>query len=489
MTPKGSGAPQAFAAARTRLARYRPVDLRQPPAVTFTPPGTLCVEHPRRMGRGCSTDGAGRAARGPLHDALRDLHTGAYSARELVEQSLAQVRRWDGGLRAFAELTAEEALAAADQRDRQRARGAPLGPLHGIPLTVKDVIDVAGVPTRAGSLAYHDVPTADATAVARLRAAGAIILGKTTTHEFALGVTTPQSRNPHDPTRIPGGSSGGSAIAVATGMGLGSIGTDTRASIRVPAALSGVVAIKPTFGTVPTAGVVPLSWTMDHVAPMAASVADVALLLDVLTDGCEDTTAIPVQGLRVGVCEAAFAGADPFVEQRARAAVERLSELGCLVEPTDRPSAGDLDDANSAGLIISRVEAATFHRAAGTNLGDCWDETAEQLHEASRIAAIDYVDAQRLRADLVRGLLTRFDTHDVLAMPTAVILAPPAAEAARYLFILSRNAICWSLVGFPALSLPCGISPDGLPVGLQLIAPPHHEATLVAIGAALERAL
>ena len=162
-------------------------------------------------------------------------------------------------------------------RRRRPPTGRWRGPLHGIPVTVKDIIDVAGVPTRCGSAAYHDVPEVDAVGVARLRAAGAIVLAKVSTHEFALGVTTPQSRNPHDQTRIPGGSSGGSAIAVSTGMGLASLGTDTRASIRVPAALSGVVGFKPTYGSVPTGGVVPLSWTMDHVAPITSSVADAAL--------------------------------------------------------------------------------------------------------------------------------------------------------------------------------------------------------------------
>ncbi|MGH8883669.1 MAG: amidase [Egibacteraceae bacterium] len=489
MTIKETSARQAFAAACAHLASYRPADPRQPPAVTFNPSGPLRAEHSGRTRPESSTDGVRGKACGPLHDALRVLSSGTCSARELVEHSLAQVRKWDGELGAFAELTAHLALADADRRDRQRADGAPCGPLHGIPLTVKDVIDVAGVPTRAGSAAYHHLPTADADAVARLRAAGAIILGKTTTHEFALGVTTPQSRNPHDVTRIPGGSSGGSAIAVATGMGLGSIGTDTRASIRVPAALSGVVALKPTYGAVPATGIVPLSWTMDHVAPMAASVADVALLLDVLT-GCWGTAAYPglVREVRVGVCETGFAGADPAVDRSARAAVARLADLGCQVQPADRPTARDLDDANSAGLIISRVEAAAFHRAAATSLDDCWDETADQLHEAGRVPAIDYIDAQRLRADLTRSLLAQFDAHDVLAMPTTTVTAPPVVEAARYLLTLSRNTIPWSLVGFPALTLPCGRSPDGLPVGLQLIAPPHHEATLVTVGAALEQA-
>ncbi len=201
---------------------------------------------------------------------------------ELVEESIIAAEKDGVALGAVVELTAAPARADAVRLDRLAASNAPLGVLHGIPITVKDIVHVAGVATRAGSDAYYAVPAVDATAVARLRAAGAVILAKVSTHEFALGVTTPQSANPLDHQRIPGGSSGGSAIAVACGIGLGSVGTDTRASIRVPAAICGVVGLKGTRGLVPVEGIVPLSWTMDHVAPIGAMLADAALLLEVM---------------------------------------------------------------------------------------------------------------------------------------------------------------------------------------------------------------
>jgi aspartyl-tRNA(Asn)/glutamyl-tRNA(Gln) amidotransferase subunit A len=362
--------------------------------------------------------------------------------------------------------------------------------LHGIPVTVKDVIDVAGAPTRAGSDAYDIVPTADATGVARLRAAGATVLAKVATHEFALGVTNPQCGNPHDPGRIPGGSSGGSAIAVATGMGLASLGTDTRASIRVPAALSGVVGFKPTYGRVPTDGVVTLSWTMDHVAPMAATVGDAALVMEVLLGhgGLVAACGASVAGLTVGVAEAGFADADTAVADRVHAALAGLARAGARIVDTPHPSPRDLARANAAGMLISRCEATTFHTDLGLDRSLYWDEVAEQLDAADDVRATEYLNAQRVRARLVADLGTAFDHVDLLAMPTSPVLAPPRDEFAEFLMLLARNAIPWSLVGFPALSVPVG-TVGSLPVGLQLVAPPDREDLLAAVAHAVERAV
>jgi aspartyl-tRNA(Asn)/glutamyl-tRNA(Gln) amidotransferase subunit A len=345
------------------------------------------------------------------------------------------------------------------------------------------------MPTRAGSDAFERLAPNDACAVARLRRAGAVIVAKVSTHEFALGVTSPQSRNPHDATRIPGGSSGGSAISVATGMGLASLGTDTRASIRVPAALSGVVGFKPTYGSVPTDGVVPLSWTMDHVALMAVTVADAAAVLDALF-GPDSALAsvMPRAGVRVAVAEAGFEGADPLVADVIDEALRSLSKAGAALVAAGRPNQSDLALANAAGLVISRSEAATYHRALGSDQSRYWEEVAEQLSLAAEVPAVDYIHAQRLRAELADGLLAEFDHADVVAMPTAPVLAPPADDFAAYLMILARNAIPWSLVGFPAISVPCG-KVGALPVGLQLVAPPGREDRLVAVGKALELAL
>ena len=491
-----------FASARARLREMRLQDRRRPLPLTYQPPGGRHggepVDDPSAEPTP-ETAGAG----GPIGRSLHDLADGSLSVKHLVDESLEAIARRDPELNAIAYLLADEAMAEAERLDGELRDGRPRRPLHGIPITVKDVIDVGGAETRCGSAAYADVPSADAAAVARLRAAGAIVIAKTTTHEFALGVTNPQSRNPHDPSRIPGGSSGGSTIAVATGMGLGSLGTDTRASIRVPAALSGTVGFKPTFGRVPTAGVVSLSWTMDHVAPMATTVADAARLMDVLlgsgsllarrADAGRTTTRTGTPW-RVGVPAAGFTGDDPAVDAVVRRAIDTLAGLGADVVDVDRPSATDFDDANALGLLISRAEAATFHRGIGTDLSMCWAEINDQLSAAQSIPAIDYLAAQRRRGELADRFLSLFDATsddagiDVLALPTASVTAPPVDDFAAYLMLLSRNAIPWSLVGFPAISIPCGVDGHGLPVGLQLVARPDAEATLVEVGAAYEAA-
>ncbi len=485
MRPTGSLGRQSVETARDFVAGYRPAPADRRPAVEYTPPGDVVAP-------GAPPGAPLSATTGPLGAAAAALRAGLVTSTELVADSLLAVEKHDAELLAVVHLMDEAALAEAAAWDAEAAAGRWRGPLHGIPVTVKDIIDVAGVPTRCGSAAYYEVPAVDAVGVARLRAAGAIVLAKVSTHEFALGVTTPQSRNPHDPTRIPGGSSGGSAIAVSTGMGLASLGTDTRASIRVPAALSGVVGFKPTYGSVPTAGVVPLSWTMDHVAPITASVADAALLVDVLmARGPDDglvarAGAVSVTGLRIGVPEAAFAGAEPGVAASVRQAIDALGAMGCVVTPVARPTAGDLDAANAAGLVVSRCEAAAFHRRLDLDRSLYWDEVADQLAAAGEVSAGEYLDAQSLRADLAASFLSIFADVDVLAMPTVPTVAPPLADFARHLMLLSRNAIPWSLTGFPALSVPCGWS-ERLPVGLQLVAAPWREDLIVAVGCAVER--
>ncbi len=491
MRPAGSLGRQSVAAARALVAGYRPARADRRPAYTYTPPGEgggppLLV--------GVAGDGVGDRAGGDpgsVRAAAAELRAGVVTSVQLVEDSLLAVEKHDAELMAVVHLMDGVALAEAVACDAEAAAGRWRGPLHGIPVTVKDIIDVAGVPTRCGSAAYDDVPAVDAVGVARLRAAGAIVMAKVSTHEFALGVTTPQSRNPHDPSRIPGGSSGGSAIAVSTGMGLASLGTDTRASIRVPAALSGVVGFKPTYGSVPTDGVVPLSWTMDHVAPITSSVADAALLVDVLAERAPaarlvDRAGASVAGLRIGVPEAAFAGCEREVEACVRNVLDALAGMGCTVSPAARPTAGDLESANAAGLLISRCEAAAFHRRLGADRSRYWDEVADQLEAAGELSALEYIDAQSLRADLAEELLAVFADHDVLAMPTVPAVAPPLADFARHLMLLSRNAIPWSLTGFPALSVPCGWA-GGLPVGMQLVAAPWREDHIVAVGCAVER--
>ena len=256
----------------------------------------------------------------------------------------------------------------------------------------------------------------------------------------------------------------------------------------MPAALCGVVGLKPTYGTVPTDGVVPLSWTMDHVAVMAPSAEDAALALDALRP---DSAAIaPAAGarvghLRLGLATAAWEGAEEAVVTAVAAQVARIRRLVAFVREVGRPSAADFAGANAAGLLVSRCEAATFHRAAGLDRSRYWPEVRDQLDAADAVPATDYIDAQRYRAALREEMLAVLREHHVLAMPTAPVLAPPVERADEYLTILSRNAILWSFVGFPAISVPCPV--DGLPVGLQLVAGPGGEALLIALATALTK--
>lgn len=424
-----------------------------------------------------------------LAAAARDIRTGSLTARELVEQSLAAAYDAES-LGAVVAHDPVAALEAADVLDAEARSGRFRGPLHGIPVTVKDVIHAAGFPTRAGSLSYDEMPSADAASVALVRQAGAVVLAKVATHEFALGVATPQCHNPYDATRIPGGSSGGSAIAVAMGIGLASIGTDTRASLRVPAALSGVVGFKPSYGLVPTGGIVPLSWTVDQIGPIARTVEDATLVLSVLANDPSLADVVPsCEGLTVGVMPTALEGTEPAVAAAFEATLLVLESLGCRLVRLETPNAADLEEANALGLLISRCEAAAFHRSRCTDLSVLIPEVRDQLTFALEVPAIDYLDAQRHREILARRVGQAFTSCDIVATPTTPVVAPFRDDYERYLLLLSQNLIIWSLVGVPAVSIPCGTSPAGLPIGIQLAARAGGEATLAAAGIALERAL
>jgi aspartyl-tRNA(Asn)/glutamyl-tRNA(Gln) amidotransferase subunit A len=455
-----------------------PHERQAPPATLTLPAGSGRCAMPKRLTCLPTLPGAAASIAG-----------GELTARELVERSIAAIGP-SAHLGTVVAIDEEDALRQADALDEEVRRTGSRGPLHGIPITVKDVIDVAGLPTRAGSEAYDDLPTTDARSVAQLREAGAVILAKVATHEFALGVATPQCRNPYAPSRLAGGSSGGSALAVATGVGIASLATDTRASLRVPASLCGVVGFKPTFGRVSTRGVVPLSWTIDHVGPIAQTVEDAALLLATLTDDPRIAfdPAEQLAGMVIGVPEA-LDTVEPSVEAAFEASLRELERLGCRLVSLDCPSSADLEVANALGMLVSRCEAATFHRAQGTDLDRCIPEVRDQLTAALRITATDYLDAQRQRELLAARILAAFAACDIVATPTTPMVAPPRDDYERYLLLLSRNLIMWSLVGAPALSLPSGTSADGLPTGLQLAAPPWGERRLVTAGVALERAL
>ena len=403
-------------------------------------------------------------------------------------------------------VTGESALARAHLAQREIAGGSYRGALHGIPLSLKDLFDVAGIPTTAGGAFPVEPATEDSAVAERLTASGAVLLGKTLLHEFAFGVTSVNPhfgavRNPWGADRIAGGSSGGSAAAVAAGCGFGSIGSDTGGSIRIPAALCGVVGLKPTRGRVSLRGAVPLSWTLDHAGPIARTVRDVALLYaaiaghdardpssrdapyeDALT-GIEGGAA----GLRVGVWEAGLAQADPGVAQLVRAAIATLADAGARVSEVTLPRAGEL---LATQLTIIGTDAYAFHRERFDQAPERYGEDVRtRIARGRATTGAAYAAARRARSEIRAAFDAVFASYDAIALPTTVVTAPlrdgedAVATAARLTALTSP----FNLTGLPAISLPCGSS-ERLPVGLQLVGARWHEARLLRVARAYESA-
>ena len=439
---------------------------------------------------------------GGVADVARRMAEGSTSAVEQVRNALEIIGRRQAELNAFVHLAPDDALLErAEALDRERGAGQVRSQLHGVPVSIKDIVHVEGMPTTSSSRVMEGyMPLEDATAVRLLREAGAIIMGKTQTHEFALGVTTSQSRNPWDTSRDPGGSSGGSAISVATGMSLLSVGTDTRASIRVPAALCGIVGYKPTYGLVSTDGIVTLSWSMDHTGLQGRTSEDVAIMMNVLQgldeadpasldlppDDYTDYLFREVSGLRVGLPANGLRDASPDILAAFESSVEALRSLGVEVVETDIPAAEDFRLATSLGLIVSRAEAAAFH-SAFPDAGPLYSRPVrEQLEEAAQVKAVDYINAQRFRSQFQERMLAHLVGFDALIMPTTLVTAPRVEESDQYLIILSPNCIPWSFIGFPALSVPSGLASSGLPVGAQIVGAPFDDGIILALASALE---
>jgi aspartyl-tRNA(Asn)/glutamyl-tRNA(Gln) amidotransferase subunit A len=445
--------------------------------------------------------------------------SGAVGPVELTEAVLARIEQTEPALHAYVEVRAEEALAAARAAEETFRRGEDRGPLQGIPIAVKDIFDWAGVPTRCGSPLLADAPSAasDSEPVARLRTAGAVLLGKAVTQEFAAGVVSAPARNPWDPNRIPGGSSGGSAAAVAAGSALGALGSDTGGSIRIPASVTGIVGLKPTYGRVSKRGVFPLSWSLDTVGPLAATVEDAALLLNVLAghDPGDPTSArVPVEdataalpadrnepgslrGVRLGVPRRYFFDRlRPGVAAAVERALGHLRELGAEQVEVDWQEA---EAARTVGLLLSRAESTAVHearyRAAPAGYGP---EMALRVEVGLRLPVADYLLALRARPTIKRSMARRFSEHrlDALVTPTT----PETAVRADRLAIdwdedeepvmagYTRLTMPFNATGQPVLSLPCGFDGAGLPVGLQVVGRPFQEAALCRIGHAFERA-
>ncbi len=443
-----------------------------------------------------------------LTDAARLIRRRELSPVELVESLLERIAAIDGRVMAFLTVDAEGALAQARAAEQELGSGSDLGPVHGVPVAIKDIIDVAGLPTTAGSrVLAGNVAREDAALVAALRGAGAVILGKTNTHEFAYGVITPPTRNPWNLGRIPGGSSGGSAAALAAGLVPGAVGTDTAGSIRLPAALCGIVGLKPTYGRVSRHGVIPLSWSLDHAGPMTRSVADAALMLGAMAGGSDPrdpaTSDAPVgdlmaslsrspRGLRVGVPRRYFydfEGLDRAVGDAAEAALQVLGDLGMDLREVEMPL---VEHTFALGRAVQRPEASAYHRARLRAVPELYgDEIRGDLELGELFLATDYIHAQRVRAEMRAGWLEAMRDLDILVVPTVPCGAPEVREGITSGAIkvrLLHNTYPFNLVGFPGLSLPCGLTAEGLPIGMQIVGRPYDEATVLCAGHAYEQA-
>ncbi len=462
---------------------------------------------------------------------------GEESAEAVCREALARIEARDGALHAFLHVAADQALAAAREVDAKRARGETLGPLCGVPVAVKDALCTRGMPTTAGSRILHGyVPPYDATVVARLRAADAVIVGKTNMDEFAMGSSNENSaygpaRNPWDATRTPGGSSGGSAAAVAARLVPCALGSDTGGSIRQPAALTGAVGIKPTYGHVSRYGLIAFASSLDQVGPLATDVRGAARMLSVIAGHDErDATSLgaspgaleaacdrDVKGLRVGVPDEYFAdGLAPEVATSVRAALGELQARGCTLHPVKLPhtryavatyyvlataeASSNLSrfdgvryglrvDSGAAGHDLRAMYGAT--RDAGFGV-----EVKRRILLGTFVLSAGYYDAYYLKAQKVRTLVRRdFDEAlrqvDVLCSPvsptTAFRLGERVADPLA-MYLSDVYTLPASLAGVPAMSVPCAPAPGGLPVGLQVVAKPLDEAAMLAVAAACEAA-
>lgn len=431
---------------------------------------------------------------------------GTITSEKLTENCLATISDLNPQLNAFITVTADLALARARQADKEIAGGRRLGPLHGLPISLKDLIDLEGTPTTAGSLVRKDhVATTDAVVTRRLREAGAVFVGKTNLHEFAFGTTTEDSgfgpaRNPHDPSRSPGGSSGGSAIAVATGMSLGTVGTDTGGSIRIPAAACGIVGLKPEWGRISATGVVPLSRQLDHVGPLAASVADAWTLYNAMQPAAARVRELPeaaaVKGLRIGVLAGyLFDRLDVDVERSIHGTIELLKSKGATVTEATLPHAGDMA---TVYLHLVFGDAAEYHaRTLESRPRDYTPNVRLRLEMARYVLAEDYIRAMRGKTIIAHEVDRALEGVDVLACPALSIPAPPigaatmpvkgGVEAVRTLML--RCTQPFNLSGHPAIALPCGKTPTGLPIGLQLVGHKGRTHALVQAALAVEEVL
>jgi len=441
-----------------------------------------------------------------------DLRARRTSSVELVADAIARIERHGQQLRAFITVTGKQAEEQALEADRELAAGVDRGPLHGIPIALKDLFLTRGVRTTAGSRLYENfVPDYDATVVERLRAAGAVILGKLNMHEMAYGITSANPhfgpvRNPWNPEHSPGGSSGGSAAAVAARMVYVAMGSDTGGSIRIPAAFCGTVGLKPTYGRVSRYGALPLGWSLDHMGPLTRTVRDAALVLNAIAgrDPKDPTSSrrpvadyVPeegcsIRGLRVGIPENFyFERVDADVERAVRGAIARAESLGASVRPVQLPDVAAL---NAVARVVLLAEASAMAGPALARRELFGGDVLALFDQGRLVPATDYIDAQRLRKIMRRDFHRIWNEIDCLMTPTTPNVAPKIGDTTVRLggrdedvrLATTRLVRGINALGYPALSLPCGISGGGLPIGVQIVGAAFAEATVLRLGAALE---
>ncbi len=454
-----------------------------------------------------------------IQQASQDLRSGLVTPTELLTETLERIDQLDDEIHAFITLMRDSAYEEAEKAEREQRTGFFRGPLHGIPIGIKDIIAVKGVRTTAGSKVLEDhISQEDATVVELLRKAGAIILGKTNTHEFAYGTYTPQTHNPWDRTRIAGGSSGGSAAALAAEMCLGAIGSDTGGSIRIPSACCGATGLKPTYGRVSCYGVIPLSWSLDHVGPLGRSAEDCAILFDAiagydprdpnsvsgppgqtsatLIDGPEGRGPLSLQGLKLGVPSESFvAPLDSEVRSAWQAALLVLKEEGAEVADVNvqRPTM-------QMYRTIQMPEASLAHMEQGwltERLESYGEITRKRLLEGQNIPAVDYLRAQHERRTFSSNLRAVMQRVDALVLPTLPVPAILREQIYQDINIdgatenatsaLLRLTYPFNLAGLPAISLPCGFTANGLPIGLQVVGKPFEETMVLRIAHAYQQ--
>ena len=436
-----------------------------------------------------------------IAEASKRVQSREISPVELTRECLEVIERLGPALNAFITITAASATTEAEQAEREILAGSWRGPLHGIPLGLKDLIDTAGVRTTAGSAIFKDrVPTEDAAVVTKLRTAGAIFLGKQNLHEFAYGGSSLIShfgpvRNPVNPEFVAGGSSGGSAAAVASGMCFGAIGTDTAGSIREPAALCGVVGFKPTYALVSTAGIIPLSVSLDHAGPIARTVEDTAILLDALTGNAGElsyraTIKKDLKRFVAGVPrEFFFAGLDAEVELALDQAINQLVRLGAEIREIELPEIPD--------RTLQSVEAYQYHREMVARSPELYDpETLRRIRTGENVSPAAHETALQEQRKSRSGIVDVIKeiAVDFIITPTVPIPAPriaPLLEDRSRLrpveLLLLRNTRPMNVWGLPAISVPCGLTSAGLPIGLQISGAPGRDAEVLQIAYAFEQ--